>query len=159
VKGKVVNLFDHVHNFTVDAVVDGFTNERNNVDNVTDASFDSYKEDEIMLSRLVVESLISTTFCLLVMALETCNATASHDIDAAASTLLEITLDDYPGENIADMMIEALRLIRIMKAGFWIPIVTGSRLLCKVFKTSCKEFNRKIFNLLDNVKSMEHALV
>ena len=32
---------------------------------------------------------------------------------------------------------------------------TGSRLLLKISKTSCEFFNRKIYNLLDEVKQME----
>ncbi|KAI2509164.1 hypothetical protein MHU86_5283 [Fragilaria crotonensis] len=174
-RGTVVNLFDHVHNFTLDAVIAEF-DQRNASDNVTHAAFDSYEKDEIMMSRLVVESLMTTDFfskiftryghrmdfkrvsgaCLLIMALETCNASASLDVDEATAAFAALTLDAFPGENIADMMHEALRLIKIMQTAFSIPNNTGSRLLQKVTKTSCEEFNRKIFTLLDSVKGMEH---
>ena len=53
-------------------------------------------------------------------------------------------------------MNKALKLVKIMKTGPSIPNNTGSRLLQKVTKTSCEEFNRKVFNLLDLVKTMEH---
>lgn len=43
-----------------------------------------------------------------------------------------------------------------MKTAFLIPNNTGSCLLQKLTKTSCEEFNCKIFNLLDQVKNMEH---
>jgi hypothetical protein len=92
----------------------------------------------------------------LLMALETCNASVSHDIDGAAQTFADLSLDTYPGENVADLSNEGLRLIRIMKGGYALPVNTGSRRLQKVARTSCKEFNRKIYNLLDSVKQMEH---
>ena len=53
-------------------------------------------------------------------------------------------------------MNKALKLVKIMKTGPSIPNNTGSRLLQKVTKTSCDEFNRKVFNLHDLVKTMEH---
>ena len=51
---------------------------------------------------------------------------------------------------------EALRLIKIMQGGYALPVPTGSRFLKKVSATSSEEFNRKIYNLLDHVKTMEH---
>lgn len=57
VHGTVVNLFNpHVHNITSDATVLEYE-IRSDFENVTDVSYDAYEEDEIMLSRLVVESL------------------------------------------------------------------------------------------------------
>ena len=173
--GTVVNLFEHVHNFTLEAVVNEF-NARSHATNVTHAAFDAYESDEVMLSRLVVESLLTSAFyekisiryghrkdfkplpgsCLLVMALETCNASVSHDIDGAAAKFAALTLKTYPGENVSDFSNEALRLIKIMQGGYALPVNTGSRLLQKVTGTACEEFNRKIFNLLDYVKTMEH---
>ena len=87
--------------------------------------------------------------------LETCNASVSHDIDGAAKAFEELTLDNYPGENITNLTTEALRLLKIMKGGYAVPVHTGSRLLMKVTKTSSEEFNRKVFALLDPVKEME----
>ena len=80
----------------------------------------------------------------------------SHDIDGAATSFNDLTLDSYPGENISDMTTEALRLIKIMAGGYALPVHTGSRLLMKVTKTSSEEFNRKFFALLDVVKTMEY---
>jgi hypothetical protein len=48
------------------------------------------------------------------MALETCNASSSHDIDDANKLFFPLTLDDYPGENISNFATEALRLMKIM---------------------------------------------
>jgi hypothetical protein len=44
-----------------------------------------------------------------------------------------------------------------MQGGYALPINTGSRLLVKVSKTSCEEFNRKVLSLLDSVKSIEYG--
>ena len=81
------------------------------------------------------------------MALETCNSSVSHDIDGATMLFTELTLDNYPGENISDFATEALRLVKIMQGGYALPVHVGSRLLQKITKTSCEEFNRKIFSL------------
>jgi hypothetical protein len=43
-----------------------------------------------------------------------------------------------------------------MQGGYALPVSTGSRLLKKISATSSEEFNRKIYNLLDHVKTMEH---
>ena len=171
----VVNLFDHVHNFTLEEVVKEF-NERSKEGNEDYAAFDTYEVCEVKMSRLVVESYLTSAFlekifvryghradykrlpgsCLLIMALETCNASVSHDINGAATAFVALTLDTYPGENVSDFSTEALRLIKIMQGEYALPVNTGSRLLQKVTRTSCEEFNRKVFNLLDFVKTMEH---
>ena len=52
---KVVNLFDHVHNFTLDAVITEFE-RRSSSSNTAFEAFDTYELDEITMSRLVVES-------------------------------------------------------------------------------------------------------
>ena len=114
---EVVNLLEHSHNFTLEMA----TNEmeiRMEFENTSLAAFDAYEFDDITLSRLVVESLLSSGFyekifirfghrpdfetlpgsCLLLMALETCNASVSHDIDGAATSFADLTLDSYPGE-------------------------------------------------------------
>ena len=139
--------------------------------------FDEYELDEIVMSRLVVEPLLTTTafyektifirfgqrddyevlpgLCLLMMALETYNSSVSHDVDGAAAEFLALSLESYPGENITEFCTEALRLIKIMHSAYNIPLHTGSRLLVKVSKRSSEEFNRKIFALMDTVKTME----
>ena len=93
--------------------------------------------------------------CLFVMALETCNASVSHDVESARLLLDSLSLDNYPGENFSDFVTEAQRLIKIMLGDYALPINTGSRLLNKLTKTSSEFFNRKIFTLLDVVKTME----
>jgi hypothetical protein len=43
------------------------------------------------------------------MGLETYNASVSYDIDGATESFYALTLDNYPGENIAEFAAEALR--------------------------------------------------
>ena len=123
--GTVLNVLEHAHNFTLDMVAKDYQ-ERSNVNNLAFAAFDAYEIRDITLSRLVVESLLSSLLYdkilvrhrkdfkqlpgsgLLMMALETCNASVSHDIDGAMLLFTERTLDNYPGENIGDFATEAL---------------------------------------------------
>jgi hypothetical protein len=56
---EVVDLFKQSHNFTIDAIVAEF-NERKIATHV--GAFDEYKLDEIVMSRLVVESLLTSIF-------------------------------------------------------------------------------------------------
>lgn len=173
--GKVVDLIDQIHNFTVEQVTTEF-NRRLDADPSTNEAYDPYELDEITMSRTLVESLITAEFfdkifiryghqddfqdvpgsVLIATALETCNASVSHDIDGAAKAFEDLSLDNYPGENITNFTTEALRLLRIMQGGYALPVHTGSRLLMKVTKTSSEEFNRKVFALLDPVKETEY---
>jgi hypothetical protein len=181
-EGKVVNLFAHIHNVTLEALTKEFKTRMTPIADPAAptpppfSAFDKYERGDVTMSRLVTESFLTPAFydkifvryghlpdfkklpgsCLLLMALETCNASASHDIDGAAQAFADLTLDTYPGENVAKMSNEGLRLIRIMKGGYALPVITGSRLLHKVARTLCEEFNRKVYNLLDKVKQMEH---
>jgi hypothetical protein len=139
-------------------------------------TFDEFEIREVALSCLVVESLLTSNFYekivirfghrddfknlpgsgLLMMALETCNASVSHDIKGATKLFFALNLDNYPGKNISDFASESLQLIKIMQGGYALPVNTGSQLLVKVSKTSSEEFNRKIFALLDLVKTLEY---
>ena len=94
--------------------------------------------------------------CLFMMALETWNASVSHDVKGARNQLDGLTLDSYPGENVTDFTTEAQRLIKIMQGDYALPVNTGSKLIQKVTKTSCEYFNRKMYTLLDEVKTLEH---
>ena len=91
------------------------------------------------------------------MALDTwCNASALHDVAGARKTLEELSLDNYPGENVSDFLNEAQRLIKILLGDYALPVSTGSDMLDKLTKTSSEYFNRKIHGLLDLVMTMEH---
>ena len=173
--GKVVDLIDQIHNFTVEQVTTEF-NRRLAADPSTNEAYDAYELDEITMPRTLVESLVSAEFyekifiryghqddfqnvpgsVLVSMALETCNASVSHDIDGAAKAFEDLSLETYPGENITNLTTEALNFLKIMQGGYALSVHTGSRLLMKVTKTSSEEFNRKVFALLDPVKEMEY---
>jgi hypothetical protein len=155
---KVVNLFEYVHTIDLETVIKEH-NHRRDPTNVGDDAYDDYEIGDVALSRLVVESLLTSSFyekifvryghmkdykrlpgsCLLIMALETCNASVSHDIDGAAAAFESLNLNDYPGEQVSDMANEALRLIKIMQGGYALSVPTGSRFLKKVSATSSED--------------------
>ena len=171
----VVSLFEHSHYYKLDAVVAEFM-RRFDESNKSFEAFDQYELDDITLSRLVVESLLTSAFyekivvrfnhrtdfedlpdsCLFLMGLDTCNASALHDVAGAKKNLEELSLDSYPGENVSDFLNEAQRLIKIMLGDYALPVCTGSDMLDKLTKTSSEYFNRKIHGLLDLVMTMEH---
>ena len=171
----VVSLFENYHSFTIKNVEDEFK-RRADPSNAAFEAFDDYELSDIGLSRLIVESLLSDAFrekirvrfshdvefedypgsVYFMMALDTCNASVSHDVDGAKEKLLELTLDSYPGENVTDCATEALRLIKIMQSAYALEVKTGSMLLTKFTKTSSEFFNRKVYAYLDRVRQMEH---
>ena len=172
--GTVVSLFEHSHRFRLDAVV-AEHNRRLLVSNQYE-TYDAIERDENEMTRMVFESKVTDSFlekltvryshredfdylpgsCLFMMALEACNASVSHDVDGARIKLEAMTLDSYPGENISDFAADAQKQLKIMNGGYAMPIHTGSGILKKLTKTSSEFFNRKIFSLLDLVKTMEH---
>ena len=92
----------------------------------------------------------------MMMALETCNASIAHDSEGARNQLDSISVYSYPGEKAMDLTTEAQHLIKIMQGDYALPVNTGSKLIQKVTKTSCEYFNRKMYTLLDEVKTLEH---
>ena len=59
--GKVVDLIDQIHNFTVEQVTTEF-NRRFAADPSTNEAYDPYELDEITMSRTLVESLVTAEF-------------------------------------------------------------------------------------------------
>ena len=138
-------------------------------------SYDIYELSDRSLSRLAVESLLSSGFreqilnrfshednfdelpgqVYFMMAMDTCLASASVDIDGAKAHFKELSLDSYPGENVAAFSVVALKLIKIMKGAYAIDIKIGSKLLRKVDHTQSDYFNRKIHGFLDTTRAME----
>ena len=57
---------------------------------------------------------------------------------------------------MTDFTTEAQRLVKIMQGDYALPVNTGSKLIQKVTKTLCEYFNRKMYILLDEVKTLEH---
>jgi len=171
---KVQNILEDHHYFTVEQTIQEFE-RRAAFENIDSEAFDALEISELHLSRLVVESLCTTTFrekikiryghrknfrrlpgsVYFMMALETCNASVSHDVEGAKSQFEALTLDTYPGENLSDFASAAQKLIKIMKGDYALPVNTGSKLLAKVTKTSSEFFNRKMFGMMDHVYTME----
>ena len=174
---KVVELFEHTHRFKLEAVI---AEHYRRMKGDGHEAYDIIEKDEVELSRLVVESLLSETFqekiairfghrtdfenlpgsCLLMMALATCNASVFHDVAGAKKKLEALDLSSYPGENVTDFTSDAQRLIKIMQGAYALPVDTGSNLIMKLTATSSKFFNRKMWALLDTVstKEMEYDL-
>jgi hypothetical protein len=57
--GNVVDIFEHSHNFTIDTIVQEFE-ERKMLSHP--GAFNDYELDKIVMSQLVVESLLSSSF-------------------------------------------------------------------------------------------------
>jgi hypothetical protein len=92
---------------------------------------------------------------LFLMALDVCNASVSFDIDGAQDKLDELTVNDFPGENLTEFMASAQKYVKFMQSGYALLIQTGSKLLMKCTNTDCEFFNRKAYNYLNLVKTME----
>ena len=138
-------------------------------------SYDEYEFDEFGLSRLVVESLLAPTLLeriatrfgndpnyetypgqvLFMIALDTCNASVQRDIAGAQKKYHKLTLDSYPGENVTELATEALRLIHVLAGSYALPLNLGTKLIKKVTNTSSEFFNRKMFTLLDEARTLE----
>jgi hypothetical protein len=93
------------------------------------SAFDNYELDELVMTWLVVESLLTSAFhekivicfgqqsdfkdlpglLLFFMALETCNSSVSYNVNKAESDFLALTLDTCPGENISDLATKAIQ--------------------------------------------------
>ena len=137
-------------------------------------SYDEYEFNDIGLSRLVVESMLTPSLqermftkfgndnyetytgqILFMMALDTCNASVQRDIEGAQTKFDNLNLDTYPGEDITELATEALRLINILSGSYALPINLGSKLIKKVTGTSSEFFNRKMYALLDSARTLE----
>jgi hypothetical protein len=99
---KVVKIIEDSHNFTNNMLISEFEIQ-SDPDKTDYAAFDEIEMQDIALSRLVVESLLTLNFndkivirhehlpdfklypgsVLLMMGLETCNTSVSYDIDGA----------------------------------------------------------------------------
>ena len=139
--------------------------------------YDEYERNDIALSRLAVECLISETLrgevetrfehdplfheyagqVYYMMVLEVVNASTTHDIDAASKAFDTLSLDTFPGENINKFSTEALRLIHIMRGAYALPYQLGSKLLSKVDNTQSTYFNQQVHDLKKVARSMEIA--
>ena len=173
-------LLEHPYDFTYDEVHDDYKARLVEPAAVMDATnstietpesqtachkaYNIYELSDHSLSRLAVESLLSSGFweqilnrflhkpnfevlpgqVYFMMAMDMCLASASVDIDGAKDRFKDISLASYLGENVAAFSVVALKLIKIMNATYAIDIKIDSKLLRKVDHTQCNYFNRKV---------------
>lgn len=189
-QSQVLSLFDHYHKFTVEDIIDQYELRCDepppDLDPITGIetetsrqlrfeSYDEYEFDEVGLTRLVVESLITPSLLerittkfgndekfdtypgqvLFVMALDACNASVQRDVAGAQASFEALSLDSYPGEDITELATEALRLIHILSGSYALPLDLGSKLIKKTTQTSSEFFNRKMYALLDSARTLE----
>jgi hypothetical protein len=170
--GHVVDLLDHLHEFTVDEVIKSSTSRINST--IKDA-LNQYELDEIETSRLVIESLLSPTLTeslqtrfdhdsgyfyypgnvLLMMVLEVCNASVSYDIEGAQEKNDSLKLDEIQGEDISAFGAEVQKQVKVIQTEYALLIRTGSKYLSKLTSTSCERMHRKVYALFDDVKDVE----
>ena len=186
----MLSLFDNYYKFTAKQVIDQFElrckEPAPEIDSVTGdeietprqlrfETYDEYELDKFGLSRLVVESLLTTSLLkrittkfgndenfetypgqvLFMMALDTYNASVQRDVAGAQAKFDNLTLDTNPGEDVTELATEALRLIHILSGLYALPINLGSKLLKKVMNTPSEFFNHKMYMLLDEARTLE----
>ena len=137
--------------------------------------YDEYKIYDISLSRVVVESLVSSSFrhemqtrfshnpnfddfpgqVYSVMILDACNSSTILDIDGAENSFKDIILSDFQGENIYSLVTSTLKYVKFMERGYSLPQNPSSSLIKKETTPSCDYFNRTMYNHLDKAKDME----
>ena len=136
---------------------------------------DEYEIYDISLSRLVVESLLSSSFrheiqtrfshvsgfddlpgqVYFMMILDACNSSAVLDIDGAEKSFHEMTFSDFQGENVSSLATSALKYVKVMEGGYALPRNLSSSLTKKATASSCDCFNRTMYNHLDKANDME----
>ena len=79
----------------------------------------------------------------------------STNITGARDYFSNLTLSDYPVQNMGNLIITSLKLIKIMQQGYAPTVDLGSRTLIKVSDISCDYFNLQVFNLLDKALTMK----
>jgi hypothetical protein len=169
----VHDLLNDYHMFSVEDGIESY--EIRIADTTQPPVFEPLELDDMEMSRLVVESLSTEELreririrfdhhnayldfhggVLFLMALDVCNASVSFDIDGAQDKLDELTVNDFPGENLTEFMATAQKYVRVVQSGYALPIRMGLKLLMKCTKTECEFFNRKAYDYLDLVKTME----
>ena len=110
--GSMFSVLEHLHSFTLEMIIDEF-DWHINFENILFEACNAYEIQDTTLSHLIVELLLTSDFhdkificyghcndfsdlpgsALLLMALETCNASVSHDIDGATTLFNELSLD------------------------------------------------------------------
>ena len=89
------------------------------------------------------------------MILDTCNISATIDIEGADNYFTNLSLNYFPGEDISDLATTVLRHIKFMCGAYALPQKLGTTLLLKVCKTSSDISNQNILNYYSDSGEME----
>jgi hypothetical protein len=134
--------------FTVAEAIDSYE-KRVNPTVTGKYSYEEIERGDFELSWLVVESLFSEEIqdkirvrydhdinfydypggVLVMMALEISNTSVSYDIEGAQVKLDQLTLSNYPGEDVSAFCSDAQTQIKVMQIGYALPIRVGSKLM------------------------------
>ena len=83
---------------------------------------------------------------LFMMVLDACHASIKRDFDGARKALADMTLVQFPGEDITAFATFAQKRILVLMSDFALPIDLGLMLLFKVMDTESKVFNTFVIN-------------
>ena len=171
----ILCILDNVHAVKVEDMILEHA-RRNLLKSIEFDAYDDIERDAIALSRKLVQSRLTAQFrdkietkyshlpefktvpggVYLLMALETCNASALQDVAGAKQLYDALILDTYPGENISDFASEARQLLKILLNGTYaLGVDCGSKFLEKLSKTSSSFFNGEIHDLLRHTYKFE----
>ena len=89
------------------------------------------------------------------MVLSACNTSASIDIDTAKVKFKELSLSNFPGENVSSLSTLALKYFKIMQAGHYLPEHLSTERLLKCAKTQTEMFNRKVLTQYSTSDELE----
>ena len=138
--------------------------------------YDSYEQRDMALTRLYIRSLLTDTFyetvkarhltmghdferipgqVLFMMVMDACHASIERDFEGARKALSDMTLAQFPGEDVSAFAMHAQKKILILMSDFALPIDLGSSLVSKVMQTESPVFNSLVMDHYKKVKSME----
>jgi hypothetical protein len=157
------DLLNDYHMLSVEDGIESY--EIRTADTTQPSVFEPLEIDDMEMLRLIVESLLTEELrermrilfdhhdafldfhggVLFLMALDVCNASVSFDIEGAQEKLDELTVNDFPGENLMECMATAQKYVKVIQIGYALPIRMGSKLLMKFTKTEYEFFNRKAY--------------
>ena len=126
--------------------------------------YDSYERDDVILSRLMLESLVSPTFREVIenryshipgfdslpgqiyfrMALEACNSSIFTDIRAAEEEFRTLKLINIPGHCVTTFTGQASKLLKTLQNRYSLPVDLGSCLLLNALGTESQVFNSAV---------------
>ena len=129
-------------------------------------SYDVFETYDIALSRLLVESPVSSTYresikprfshrpnfenlprqVYYMMVIYARNTSVVIDVKTTKTKFYKLSLSNFPGENISQFAVLALKHIKIMKGEFSLTKDLGSTLIMKASKAGTDIFNRQVMD-------------